>query len=144
MGYSMAEIKLMYAKALLYNKDAYEAALEVVEGKVDHAKKLATFRFDREVVKILNELREEKAREIPTKEEMLSRLSEISMNPGTRQSDKINAIKTMAEIQGYIIKIPKEEKKSTSNRVMLVKDMGDEQDWENKCKNQQRNLIDAG
>lgn len=57
---------------------------------------------------------------------------------------KIKFFKLYAEVRGFIAKPDTNVNvQVNNNRVMVVKDMGTDDDWERKAQQQQRNLIDV-
>ena len=83
---------------------------------------------------------------IPSRLTLARKVWELAESPGSEKKDRIAAYKLYAEIQGYIEKgvgaIVNNNTIVNQNRVMVVKDFGDDDSWENKAVEHQTKLIE--
>lgn len=101
---------------------------------------------DPEVIKYCGELRNSGVSpNIPQKEELVKELLEIGRNIRSEAADRIKAFELAAKILGYIVPAQTNIKHTSivDSRVMVVRDHGDPDQWEERAKLQQRKLIEG-
>lgn len=140
------ELKKDFAAALLrWPDDPVRAAKTVVGEDVQRAVKMSIqWIRDPLVVAHKKALLEEHGAEAftITKAELINKLSEIA-DEARDSKDKVAALAKIAEIRGFIEKPgTKVEINNAPQRVMIVRDTGDDAAWEAKLAEQQRKLTD--
>lgn len=149
-----ADQKSAFALALLHHKNPFSAALAVMADDTGKALQIANQWKDDPFVKsemerLIVEFGPRVA--LPAKEEFANKIlnaaDELDLD-GRRKivfEDRLKAYRLVAEILGYIEKPAQTTNINNtvqSNRVMIVKDHGNADDWEKRLKTQQKNLID--
>lgn len=139
-------LKDAFANALLRTADPWKAACIVFGNDTARALECSqSWPSDLYVLSRQAELLDTMGEDafLPTKAMTLRRIWETAES-STDRKDKIAAFKLYAEVRGYIEK-PGDKininNHITSNRVMIVKDHGSNEDWENTAANQQMKLV---
>lgn len=145
----VADQKKKFALELLKNPHDPYACAVVVFGD-DTASAIAfSYRWqkDYEVLRYQEEYREEHGsiNFLPDKSVTAQAIWDIATNAITQTDDKLKALRLYAEVRNFI------EKPNTNNniavnlsqnRVMIVKDHGSDEDWEEQCQAQQMRLVE--
>lgn len=140
------ELKQEFAVALLrWPDDPVRAAKSVVGEDVQRAVQMS-IRWVRDPVVVAHktEMLEEHGAEAftMTKAELINKLAVIS-DEARDSKDKIAALRQIAEIRGFVEKPgTKVEINNAPQRVMIVRDTGDDAAWEKKLQAQQARLTD--
>lgn len=99
------------------------------------------------VIKFKQELLSEFGEEhfLPSKSDIARQLYKIGANCAQAADDRIKALKELANLLGYIEKpaAVTVNTGSTNNRVMIVRDHGTVDDWEQRAIEQQSRLING-
>lgn len=141
--------KKMFAYELLVRPDdAFKAAL-VVFGD-DTAKALqvsSSWPNDLEVKQYIEEFKEELGEEhfLPSKADSAMIAYNIANDQKVPAEDRLKALRLYADIRGFIEKQGTTVNNNilTSNKVMVVKDHGTDDEWEDKIAQQQAKLIES-
>lgn len=141
--------KKLFAYELLINpEESFKAAL-VVFGD-DTAKALqvsSAWPNDPEVKQYIEELKEELGEEyfLPSKADSAMIAYNIANDQKVPAEDRLKALRLYADIRGFIEKQGTTVNNNilTSNKVMVVKDHGSDDEWENKIAQQQAQLIES-
>lgn len=98
---------------------------------------------DEFVLEQINKLKSIKV--VPSKEDIASKLWQMSNDRNVEGKDKVAALKVLSELCGYIEqKGTKIDVNNVNNpKVMVVRDHGDIDDWERKLEDQQRKLVNG-
>lgn len=136
-----------YAGELLRTPDPFKAALIVFGdaeiGRVAYV--AATWPSDIKVVRYQQEILGSKrvGEFLPTKEGILQTLDTWIKNDNFDIKERLSAIKLMADISGWIVKpeVTVPVNLNVTSNVMVVKDLGTNDDWEKKARDQQANLT---
>lgn len=138
------EIKRLYAKRVIEHKgDHFKAAISIVgEDHVGTALKMMNEWQKDESVKIELEKIKNECPDFatPGKIEVLEQFWKIATGDRVEDKDKIAALSTYAEIKGYLKS--KTQQAEIVNRVMLVKEHGSQDDWEQAALKQQGRLTE--
>lgn len=145
-----SELKTAFAAELIrYPGDPFKAALAVFGTDTGKALRAAHEWFkDSFVIKEIERLKAE-GFETYDKEELrnklIANLLQIVENERSTPDDRIKAAKVIGEIRGLIEKPQVSINNSivSSNKIMIVKDHGDNESWENRLREQQRVLTSA-
>jgi len=82
-----------------------------------------------------------------TKEDAIRLAWEIANDSNEMGKDRVAALKLFAEINNFLpdktINKNIKSEVTTTNKVMIVKDHGSDEDWENKLLNLQKDMINA-
>lgn len=140
------ELKIKFAEELFRLPDnPLKAALNVFgEENIPIASRMAIeWPKDEFVIQELNKLKVVKT--VPSRDEVVNRLWELSKDRNVDPKDKVGALKVLAEVCGYIEqKGTKIDVNNVNNpKVMIVKDHGDIDEWERKLEDQQRKLVNG-
>lgn len=141
------EEKEKFAIAFLDFKDPFKAALFVCEGMpTQKALKMATeWQNDLEVKGFIKAIKdkEESIENLPSKKELAESIWN-KMQSCRHPDDFQKLAKLYAEVRGFIEK-PDNKPVVTinQNRVMVIKDLGTEEDWQAKAEKQQRDLLNV-
>ena len=147
-GMDILERKKIFAKALfLEPNNLFQAAMEAWGGDAGEAcRHTLLWKNDPEVVKFLSELRtkSDPVDTIADKVETSLLAWRLANDEDVKPYERISALRLYAEINEFISK--KESKANAqvnvqTNKVMLVKDHGNDEDWEQKVALQQAKLI---
>ena len=122
----------------------FVAALEAWDGDTGQACKYALlWKNDKEVLQIISDLNECVEDDIPSKTDAILLAWNIANSPMYRGNVRVDALRLCAEILAYMPdKAQKTSVKVDANKVMIVKDHGELEDWEKKALEQQKALID--
>lgn len=137
-----------YAGELLRQPDPFKAALTVFGdaeiGRVAYV--AATWPSDIKVIKYQQDILGSKrvGEFLPTKEGILQTLNTWIRNDKFDLKERLNAVKLMADISGWIIKpeVTVPVNLNVTSNVMVVKDTGSDEDWEKKARQQQAKLTE--
>jgi len=141
------EEKEKFALAFLDFKDPFKAALFVCEGMpTQKALKMATeWPNDLEVKGFIKAIKdkEESIENLPNKKDLAQAIWD-KMESCRFPEDYAKLAKLYAEVRGFIEK-PDNKPVVTinQNRVMVVKDLGNAEDWQAKAEKQQRDLLNV-
>lgn len=140
------EAKAKFAERLLRRPQAaFEVACELF-GPMETGRALkasAEWPNDPYVLEIQAELIEEHGEKhfLPTKEEFARKVIDYADTIRSAE-DKLKAYRLYAEVMGYIEKPGVVVNNNVDNRrVMIVKDHGNDDDWERRLANQQKRLT---
>jgi hypothetical protein len=139
--------KEKFAKALKELGDPFKAALSVCDGMpTQHALKMSVdWPHDAEVKAFIKALKdkEESIDNLPSKKDLAEAIWH-KMEKCPFPDDYAKLAKLYAEVRGFIEKPDnKPVVNINQNRVMVVKDLGDEEDWQVKAERQQRELLNV-
>lgn len=141
------EQKEKFAQALLDCNEPFKAALYICNGMpTQHALKIATdWPNDPEVKGFIKAIKdkEESIDTLPNKKDLAQAIWD-KMEACRFPEDYAKLAKLYAEVRGFIEK-PDNKPVVTinQNRVMVVKDLGGEEDWQAKAEKQQRDLLNV-
>lgn len=142
------EEKEQFAKFLLEVADPFKAALQLFTEQSDlhKALKVATeWPHDKDVKNFIKKIKEneDSIDTLPSKKELAQSIWE-KMEVCKYPKDYAKLAKLYAEVRGFIEKPDnKPIVNINQNRVMVVKDLGTAEDWENKAAKQQRDLLNV-
>jgi len=141
------DIKSQFAVALLKNpKEPFKAALFLFNGNVQQALMAATdWVHDPYVLEKKKELIEEfgEAKFLPTKFEVAREVIEIAREE-TDNDIKLKGYRLYGDYLGYIEKPGNTiNNQYNQHNVMLIKDHGNDDEWENKLLEQQAKLVEG-
>jgi hypothetical protein len=136
--------KLAFAKAILRNPDCFAAALSVV-ADTGKALQIAN-QWPSDPIVVAEKIRiveEEGPRSLlPTKEEQAADIYKMATDSKLAEEDRLKAHRLYAEVMGHIEKPAVDNStKIVAQSVMIVKDHGDDKDWEQRTVEQQRTLT---
>lgn len=139
-------LKDTYAELLLKTpQDTYGVAIKVVGNDIARALKIsAEWPIDIYVLNKQAELLAAFGPEafLPTKAEVARRIYTVGEN-ATDPKDKLAAFKLYAEVRGFIQKADNVNNiQVNNNRVMVLRDFGNDDQWETKAVKQQNKLIE--
>lgn len=140
-------LKKEFAAALIrWPDDPVRAATAVVGGDTQRAVQISIrWPRDPDVIAYRKELLEEHGAEAFTmsKAEVINKLADLA-DTARDSKDKIAALRQIAEIRGFIEKPgTKIEVNNVAPRVMIVRESGSDEEWEQKLAEQQEKLTDA-
>jgi hypothetical protein len=141
--------KRLFAYELLCNPDdAFKAALAVFGDDTGKALQLSTqWKNDQEVARYVQEYKEELGDEhfLPSKADSAMIAYKIANDAKVPAEDRLKALRLYADIRGFIEKQGTTVNNNilTSNKVMVVKDHGTDDEWEDKIAAQQAKLIET-
>ena len=139
--------KESYAAALLrHPNDAFKAALEVFPTDTSKALYICNnwTRTD-EIVELKNKAVKQtgEGAYLPSKPKVAREIFDLQTQTDDPEL-KLKALKLYCDVQGYIEKPGTTiNNQQVSNRIMVVKDHGDDDSWADKLKQQQQNLIES-
>jgi len=137
--------RVQYAAELLREPNAFQAALAVFgESEIGRcAYVAATWPEDPRILALQGRLLKDGGAKsfLPTKDEAVRSLWEMTKQKGIGVDDKVKCIKLMAEIQSWIQKDSIPVQVNVTSNVMVVKDKGDDDSWEKALKAQQEKLT---
>ena len=140
---SIVEQKKLYAKKLVeLNGNAFQAALSILgPGCIGGALQMnASWSNDPIVLAEVDRVRNSNTESCtPTKLTVLETLWDMINNPSTKSKERIDALKLYSELKGYVA--DKSDGDKASINVMIVKDHGDDNEWEKKTMSQQKALV---
>ena len=142
------ELKKQFALALLKTPDdPFEAGIAVFGNNTGEALRVSrrwlddpdVLRFKEEALKLVGE-----ASFLPTKTQLAREAYKLAIDIKLHADDRIKAMRLYADINGYIEKNGPVINNNilTTNKVMLVRDTGTTEEWENKMALQQSRLIE--
>ena len=144
-------LKKQFAAALYAEPgNPFKAALSVFPNDTGSACQYAfEWNNDPEVLEEIQKLKEtvDDSEVLPNKIETANAAWSLANNEYLKGADRVNALRLFAEIAGHMpekmvnknIKITDE----TPNKVMLVKDHGENEEWEQQLLNQQARLVNG-
>lgn len=145
---SELEQKKLFAKALMkFPDDPFSAAKQVFG--LDTNKALSVYLKwpkDIDVLAFRAELMEVNGgvdRELPTKQKIASDVYQLSSDSSYSFDDRLKAYSLVCKILGYLDDSAKVnvQNNNITNKVMVMRDHGSDEDWETKLMEQQRQLI---
>lgn len=146
----VSALKKQFAAALYTQPlNPFQAALDVFGEDIGSACKYAVeWLHDAEVLEEIESLKNagDESDMMPDKLKAASLAWELANCTWLKGTDRVNALRLFAEIAGHmpdktINKNIKQE--NPVNRVMLVKDHGDNSEWEQQLLNQQARLVNG-
>jgi len=143
------ELKRKFAEELLRNpNDPYGAAYRLFGTDTIRALQVSqTWVIDPYVLEVQAELLKEFGEDeyLPSKAILARRVFDLADRPNTDVKDRLAAYKLYAEIRSFIAK-PETNiqniQNNTNLRVMVVKDFGNDGEWETKARKHQTKLIE--
>ena len=144
------ELKQAFAKMILRDVDPFEAALKLFPENTNRALRVAhEWPKCKEVLEIQNDFSVEGER-IHSKEELraeqINILRKIAKDDLCEPEERIKAAKVIGELAGLIEKPQTNinaNVQNISNKVMVVKENGNDAEWEEKLLQQQKVLTNA-
>lgn len=142
------EQKRQFAAALLKTpNDAFKAAITVFGDDTSTALSIyLRWSQDPEVIGYMRELEEEmgELHFLPTKAQLARMAYEIGQDSKLHVEDRLKALRLYADVRGFIEKQAPVINNNliTNNKVMLVKDHGSNEAWEQAAMSQQHRLIE--
>lgn len=142
------ENKKAFALALLKNpNDPFGAALKVFPRDTGYCLRIAQFWPNDEVVLAeQNRLQSEndEMHFLPGKAELARQVWNRVSAENVSHDDFVKLAKLYADVRGFIAKDQPQVSVNVDNRrVMVVKDLGSDEDWEAKAERQQRELLNV-
>lgn len=146
----LTKLKKLFAAALVREPgNPFKAAMSVFPDDVGSALLYAPqWNIDSEVIAEMNKIEEESELIdiIPTKKEAALLAWTLANNDWLKGKERVDALRLFSEIAGHMPDktVNKNIKNDNAvNRVMIVKDHGEDDEWELKLATQQKGLIDA-
>jgi hypothetical protein len=141
-----SELKSAFAYLLVKTNDKFKAALQLVQNDIPKALWIAQhWANDVEVLQAKVSLIEagDDMAMLPTKADLARSLWEMG-HSCEHADDRIKALKLFGDVCGYIDKpAPVTTVTVNQNKVMVVEDHGNNDDWQAKAIAQQQNLING-
>lgn len=78
---------------------------------------------------------------LPNKAELAREVWLLGLNPDLKGMERVKAFELYANLRGYVEKPGITVNNTTVNKVMVVKDLGSNADWEARAQEQQRQLT---
>lgn len=136
-----------FAEALLYDpRNPYKVAKKICNGNLSDALYMAiNWADDKEVIDIQNGILAETSQEqfLPSKYDVARDIHDHTRNNDPDVS--LRALKLYSDVMGFIEKpgVNINNNVQINDKVMVIPDHGDDDSWEDKLKNQQKNLIES-
>lgn len=136
--------KLAFARAILKNPDCFAAALSVVPDTGKALQIANQWPTDPIVIAEKHRIVEDEGPRslLPTKEQQAADIYKMATDLKVAEEDRLKAHRLYAEVMGHIEKPTVDNStKIVAQSVMIVKDHGDDTDWEQQTVKQQRALT---
>lgn len=145
-----SELKINFAKLLFLDPgNPFACGQKLFPGDVGHACMAAVeWKSDPIVVSEMERLAAETPPEslIATKIETMQRAWRIANDDGVNPKEQVASLRLYAEMAEFMPEKTMTKninKNEVVNRVMIVKDHGEDENWESKVEEQQRKLVNA-
>lgn len=146
--FTLAQRKKLFAERYLANpQEVYQAGVAAWPDDPREGLMIATvWPHDPEVQRYCNELHANGASiNVPSRETIIQEVLDLGRTAANAElAERLKAYELAAKMMGYIAPPQTNVNNKTTlvnNRVMVVKDHGDANEWERKAKEQQKRLI---
>lgn len=142
-----ADLKLQFAKELLFKENSFEAALVVFAGDTKKALSVhEKWSLDPIVISEKQRLSDETNPDdyLPTRTEYARKIWN-SVDQCRTEDGKVKMLRLYGEVRGYLEKPGSAftQNNVVQNKVMIIQHNGSDSDWKRKLKSQQEKLING-